>query len=264
MMGTDATEATPAHVDVALWVSRPNEIDETELAACLELLDPEERARHERFRFPHLRRDYAVSHALLRRALSAHVEGVAPEEWRYGRNDYGRPHIVTPAGVAVPSFNLSHTAGCIVVALCAEAEVGVDVERVDPARDLLELAPRYFAPQETEALRALPWAGQVDRFFTLWTLKEAYIKARGMGLALPLNGFAFSFGPRPPTAGDSVSEALEREITIAFDGIDDDPAAWSFRSFRLGDAHPVAVATRAGARAPVIEVRNHVGELRRG
>ena len=131
-------------------------------------------------------------------------------------------------------FNLSHTDGLVVLAI-ARQPVGVDVEWLDRTGRTVELADRYFARTETASLRALPETAQRDRFFDLWTLKEAYIKARGLGLALPLGGFAFMGFESPP-------------LSIAVDQAHADrpDSHWSFGTWDAAiTRHRVAVALAA-------------------
>ena len=125
-------------------------------------------------------------------------------------------------------FNVSHTDGLVVCLVSTEHEVGVDVELFSRAPKLLELAPTVFAPRERAALAALPGAAQAGRAVTLWTLKESYIKARGMGLALPLDGFAFHFA----------DDQIRLDVAPA---LGDDGARWQFHCQRLG-AHCLSTA----------------------
>src|SRR4029079_12674877 len=102
----------------------------------------------------------------------------------------------------------------------------------------LEVAERFFAPAEAEAVRAAPAAEQVERFFTFWTLKESYAKARGLGLSLPLRQFAFTLGGPAPR--------------VSFDpALEDTGAAWTFFSWRATPEHRAAVCVerREGAEA---------------
>ena len=166
---------------------------------------------------------------LLRRVLSRYLP-VDPGAWRFGNGPYGRPDILEP--VCPLRFSVAHTGGLIVIGVCAGAEVGVDVERRDRGRVPLPVADRWFAPAEAAALRALPVAARRRRFLELWTLKEAYVKARGLGLlAMPLDRFVIDLAGGAP-----------RLLAAA----DDDPARWRLHSLELGE-HLVAVATTASA-----------------
>jgi 4'-phosphopantetheinyl transferase len=157
--------------------------DERLLDEWRELLSPEERARGDRYLFPRNRHEHLVAHALKRQALSRFAPSVDPRDWRFVAGEHGKPSIVEPA--CRLRFNLSHTDGLVACLVALEAEVGVDVEQTARRSDTVGIADRFFAVPEVEALRALPESAQRARFFEYWTLKEAYIKARGMGLALP-------------------------------------------------------------------------------
>jgi 4'-phosphopantetheinyl transferase len=157
------------------------------------LLTEQERATQMRFHFEKDQRCYLVTRALVRTMLSRYAD-IAPQDWRFTANGYGRPEIANGhPDVGGLSFNVSHTTGLIVLAVTRERQLGVDTENLQAREPALDIADRYFAPHEVVSLRALPAARQNQRFFEYWTLKESYIKARGMGLALALDSFGFSF-----------------------------------------------------------------------
>jgi len=195
----------------------------------LALLSADELARYRRFLVSHAAQTFLAARVLLRSVLSAYC-GIAPADWRFETNPWGRPHIATPGAPAGLTFNLSHKPGCVVCLTGYGRALGVDVE--DTAADrqhLLDLAERFFSPSEATAMRELPLEGQFGRFYELWTLKESYIKARGMGLSLGLSRFSFS--PRGAAA------------SVRFDpGFADDPAVWDFQLFRPDSQHLIATA----------------------
>ena len=177
------------------------------------------------------RHAFLLTRALVRTMLSGYTT-IGPADWRFIANAYGRPEILDrPPGVPDLRFNISHTNGLIACAVTVGREIGVDVE--DIGRHLThDVAGRHFARREVDDLRKLPEDQQRRVFFDYWTLKEAYIKARGMGLALPLAHFAFAL--RPPAAP-----------TISFDPeIDDDPATWQFAQSWPTDEHRLGLAVR--------------------
>jgi 4'-phosphopantetheinyl transferase len=161
------------------------------------------------------------SQPLVRRVLSTY-RPVAPEAWRFTTGSHGKPLLDPDCGLV---FSVAHTDGLTVVAVCTGDEVGVDVERVD-RRVPLGVAGRWFAPAELEALAAAPEPERARRFLELWTLKEAYVKARGLGvIGLSLASFVIDpAGPRLQAAAD------------------DDPARWHLTLRAHGD-HLIAVAT---------------------
>lgn len=192
-------------------------------------MSEDERKKRDRFRFEKDQHTCLVTRALVRTVLSRY-EDVAPEAWRFRANEHGRPEIDEPHEARSLKFNLSHTNGLIVCLVARGREVGVDVEDRERRGRLLDVADRFFSPSEVAALRALPKREQLDRFFLYWTLKESYIKARGMGLAIPLSQFSFDVGP---------------DIAIAFDPrLEDDPVSWQFTAMSCGRRHAVAAAFR--------------------
>ena len=208
------------------------------LARYRDVLPEDERLAADRFYFESGRRQALITRALVRAVLSRYCD-VAPEAWRFVRDDRGRPHVAPEMRVAgVPEFNLSHTAGLIACAVTGARAVGADVEHVHERRSSLDIAERYFAATEANALAALPKAQQMDRFFHYWTLKESYIKARGKGLAIPLQDFAFTFEG-------------ERALSVRFEpALGDDAAQWAFWLCRPSVEHiaAVCVGAESGAR----------------
>ncbi len=217
---------------------------------ALTLLDPEERARHDRFMFAHSQREFRAAHALVRVILSKHRPDVAPRAWRFARNAHGRPSIHEDHRPDGWSFNLSHTDGMICVLIARGRELGVDVEDAGRARATVTVADRFFSPAEVAALHALEEPSRVPRFFAYWTLKESYIKARGMGLALPLDGFSFAI---EPGEDDREKGWIGDRVTLACEpAVDDDGARWSFARVRLSARHVGAIAlARHGAGGPI-------------
>lgn len=193
------------------------------------LLNEDERAREERFYFDADKERFVIGRAVTRLQLSRFLGG-DPRAWPLVTNRYGRPELASPVPPPI-GFNVSHTPGLVACAIAATADVGVDVEFV--ARRLTyDVADRFFAPSEVADLRRLDAEEQARVFFDYWTLKEAYIKARGMGLALPLAHFAFVL--RPP--------ALP---TIRFDPeIDDDATTWQFAQSWPTAQHRLGLAVR--------------------
>ena len=217
--------------EVHLWVVEPERVSEPRLLAAYHaMLSAEERERHSRFRFDKHKLQFLVSHALVRVTLSRYAP-VQPQAWRFSVNAYGRPDI-TGEGLPRLRFNLSHTDGMAVCAVVLDTDVGADVEHSGRPGQTVELADSFFSRSEVQALRALPVERQRERFFDYWTLKESYIKARGAGLSLPLDQFAFHLEPGQPPR-------------ISFDPrLGDDPETWQFVQVRLSPEHPAAVAVR--------------------
>ncbi|MET3183249.1 UNVERIFIED_ORG: 4'-phosphopantetheinyl transferase [Variovorax guangxiensis] len=208
-------------------------VPEQDDAACEEatmaLLTPEERGKHGRFHFARDRRRYLMTRGLIRTLLSRYAP-IAPRDWEFENNAYGRPAIAN----ALPQarrlrFNISHSASLVVAALTVEREVGVDVEHTGRNAPL-EIAEHFFSAKEAGALRQLPAGLQPARFWDLWTLKESYIKARGMGLSIPLDRFSFGLDEGDGTA-----------IAFGHDLADDSPGRWRFWRMQPDEAHAVAL-----------------------
>ena len=171
--------------EIAVWYRRTESLSDSDLQAIDAVLSDEERLRRDRFVFERDRRDFAAAHALLRTVLSTY-EATPPGEWRFERDRHGKPFVSAPqAGTPPLAFNLSHTRGCVCCAIARAARVGVDVERLGRVTDASEIAERYFAAEERRMLKACGADESQARFVELWTLKESYIKAIGLGLGIP-------------------------------------------------------------------------------
>lgn len=217
------------HADV--WLAWPDAAGAETLAACRALLSPDERDKHDRFVFERDRKLYAVAHALLRRSLSRYA-AVTPAAWRFVADDHGWPAVDPSAGLPAVGFNLSHTRGLCACVVSGAPAAGVDVEEMRAQVDLLELAEHSFAAAERAGLRALDGeTAMCDRFYALWTLKESYIKARGLGLALPLGAFAFRL------EGERIGLSLQPSLG-------DDARGWWFALAAPSPQHRLAVALR--------------------
>ena len=163
------------------------------------LITADEAARQRRFVFDKDREQFLLARALVRSVLSCYAD-VPPAEWRFGQNDFGKPGIDRPEAPPELAFNLSHTQGLVVCAVAKAASVGVDVEAIDRDVEHLTIAERFFAEPECRYLRGAAADERGRAFFRIWTLKEAYIKAHGRGLSIPLGSFAVvPADQRPPS-----------------------------------------------------------------
>ena len=153
------------------------------LPELLRLLDADERRRAERFRVDEGRQRFVAAHAMLRCLLSERV-GVSPHLLEIAAGPRGKPAL-TGAGAAAPHFNLAHSGDLAVVAL-ANRELGVDVEALRPFPRAERFAARFFAPSEQRWLQSRPEAERDRCLLAVWTFKEAYLKAVGSGIAMPL------------------------------------------------------------------------------
>ncbi|ATA56050.1 phosphopantetheinyl transferase [Variovorax boronicumulans] len=205
-------------------------------AACRALLSAQELSKQARFHFARDRHRELLTRTLVRSVLSRYAP-VVPHAWQFTSNAFGRPRIGAPDALEAVglNFNLSHTDGLIVLAVARHIELGVDTENIE-RKAALDVANHYFSPAEARALDALPAAFQAERFFELWTLKESYIKARGLGLQIPLDSFGFALDD-PGTIGFARSDSRTG----------DDPAqGWDFWQLRPTPKHLVALCAAQG------------------
>jgi 4'-phosphopantetheinyl transferase len=197
------------------------------------LITPVERERYLAFRFERHRYSFLLTRALVRLVLSSYT-GVSPAAWRFRLGSHGKPEIESPAPSLPLSFNLSNTDGMVVCLVARDVAVGVDVEHSERDGELSSIAEHFFSPREVSSLREVGPERLKERFFAYWTLKEAYIKAHGLGLAIPLDQFSF---------------VLDKPIRIETDPrLNDDPSCWQFGRVPLDGPHALAYAIQRGAR----------------
>ena len=215
---------------VHVWTVNPDELRDPDLLAAYErLLTPDEAHKWDRLLFPRGRHESLVTRALVRTTLSRYA-AVPPAAWRFLPGEQGRPELEPGQCQQDLHFSLSHTTGLVACAVAEGREVGVDVECIDCVEDPLAITERFFAPFEVRTLYSQPPALQRERFGLYWTLKESYMKARGMGLTLPLHKFSFHVDEEGP-----IHISLDEEL-------DDDARRWQFATFRATDRHRLAIA----------------------
>lgn len=159
---------------------------ENHVTSLTQLLDPDEQQRASRFKVPGARKTFVSSHAFVRLALARYLQN-EPVDLRFRTTEHGKPELLDAGNIR---FNLSHTEGMAAMAIVRERDVGVDVERIRENVEANELADRFFSAKEAEWLRAQADSERAAAFFACWTAKEAYIKACGPGLSMPLAGFS--------------------------------------------------------------------------
>ncbi len=174
--------------ELHLWRARCDEGLEA-LQHYQELLSTDERQRAGRFAIERARRDFIVSRGMLRELLATYLN-VRPADIVLRNGIHGKPHIAMDDAESTVRFNVSHSKGFAVYAFSLRAEVGVDVEQIRAEFPGREIAERFFSEQEVAALGKLPPERSSGAFFTCWTRKEAYVKARGGGLQIPLRSFS--------------------------------------------------------------------------
>jgi 4'-phosphopantetheinyl transferase len=171
---------------------------EGEALQQLELtLSQDEKARAGRFHFAKDKNHYIVARGLLRELLGRYLQK-SPDSLEFSYGEYGKPSLAGENAAAGLSFNLSHSAGLVALAFAKDRNLGIDVEAIKPDSAGEEIARRYFSAPEVSDLLSLPPDARADAFFRCWTRKEAYLKARGAGLQIPLDSFSVSLLPGSP------------------------------------------------------------------
>jgi len=200
-----------------------------------EELPAEERVRAERFRIESARRSFVLARTLLRYELAT-IIGLDPSELGFEVGDHGKPQLAKPDLETPPHFNLSHSGDLVVLAI-AETDVGADVESIRPVPNAEKLAHRFFSPAERLAVVSLDGGARDRAFLRIWTQKEAYLKATGLGVGMPLRGVE--------TEPDSAAPPR----LIAIGGDQAEAVRWEMKEIEL----PGAVCTVA-SRSPISQV----------
>jgi 4'-phosphopantetheinyl transferase len=204
------------------------------------VLTPDEAVRAARFRFEHLQRAFILKRGALRILLGRYLD-TAPESIQFAYNANGKPSLSRPAPVR---FNTSHSGGIALFAFTLESEIGVDVEQIRRLQGIREIAGRFFCREEATELMALPAVHREAAFFRCWTRKEAYVKAVGEGLSVPLDAFRVTLRPGEP------ARLVHRDRdTVAAE-------SWTLNDLQLPPQYAAALAYRDAARP--VDVRPFV------
>lgn len=223
-----------ARQQVHIWLVDPTTVTDTDLLSRYhELLTPDEHAKWQRYRFDKDKHQHLVTRALIRSTLSRYEPSIAPQDWRFELNAHGKPAIANVLARPL-HFNLSHTQNLAALAVTRCAPVGVDVEKIKVVEQVRGLAERCFTDEEIAFVFSGDKAAVMERFFKLWTLKEAYIKAHGCGMSVSLHSVAF--------------DPLAAPLMVSFDAAHDDrPEEWCFRHWELGE-HLLSLALNVSER----------------
>jgi 4'-phosphopantetheinyl transferase len=230
---TDLQKLPCPPTETALALSFSTTVAPEDKDHCLALLDPSERARWERLKSPKASDEFLAGRSFLRRVLGQFTDR-NPAHVRFSYNPMGRPELAPE--MPRLGFNLSHSHGLGLLAVAQAERVGIDLEQIRPMADMMGLARRYFAARELAALEILDPSARLERFFSIWTSKEAFIKAHGAG----------------------VSYGLERvEIALADDGTpffaqlaeNDHPEDWSLICLEPATGFPAALVLHGRTRA---------------
>ena len=215
---------------MVIWTVRLNVSAQT-VSAAKNFLSPDERTRADAFRNEQALRNYIISHAALRQILANHLK-LNPTEIPFRTGTYGKPALAETVASQL-EFNLTHSGNLALVAVAHGAEVGIDVETVRAMPDALRLAERFFSAAESEALNALPADDQGAAFLNLWTRKEAFVKATGLGIANALIRFEVTMG------ANATVKAIDGDPRLA--------AQWTLHAFTPAPGYLAAVAVRSPA-----------------
>ncbi len=195
------------------------------LSSCLSI---EEFNRANRFHFYKDRKKYIVGRGLLRQIISTY-SSLNPGQIRFGYNDFGKPFLENQAGHHKLNFNLAHSHNLVLYGFVYDREIGVDIEYIREDLSNEKIAERFFSPGEVFVLRSLPKRQRQRAFFNCWTRKEAYIKAHGQGLSLPLDQFEVSLAPGQTAA--LLQNYKNRE----------EPNRWSMHELSPGSGYAAAL-----------------------
>lgn len=212
----------PGQVDIWFCATQDRRLD-SHFKNYETLISDEEREQYQQMASSDHGRDYLISRALLRTVLARYCD-TAADELALSANEFGKPQLDTKSDEL--QFNTAHSPG---LTLCAvsRAEVGIDAEYHSDAGGMLDAADDYLSARELQALRSHPADGQLSLFFRYWTLKEAYLKARGEGLSTPLHDFSI---------------ILDEGEFAEFDGPDSEQ--WDFRVLAQNEQYTVSLALR--------------------
>jgi 4'-phosphopantetheinyl transferase len=195
------------------------------------ILSPDERARAARFHFERDRQHFTATRALLRTLLASYV-GSEPADLVFRYSDKEKPSLQPQPSHGPMEFNVSHSGTAALLAFARERTLGVDIEIIRDDFDPAALAHRFFSKHEQSQLAALDPSEKYSGFFRCWTRKEAYIKAVGTGLSLPLDQFDVSLRP-----GDEHALLATRPEAS-------EAATWSLRELPVGDEYIAALCVR--------------------
>jgi 4'-phosphopantetheinyl transferase len=237
---TDALDNSVVHV----WRASLS-ADERTVAFYRESLCPEERQRADRYVFPEHRRRFIVGRGLLRRLLGDYL-AVCPSDVSFRYSEFGRP-VLTNGDI---EFNVSHSGDIALYGFARNAHIGIDVECFRPI-DVMEIAGRFFSPRERASLAAIPERVREAAFYRCWTRKEAYLKARSLGLQISLDSF-------------TVSLDADHPALLSVDDDAEEPHRWNFTNLEAGPNAVGVIAFSGGAHGIVERTIATVGRLDNG
>lgn len=189
--------------DIHLWSISPQSIsDPITINSLKKILKQSEIDKIERYRFPEAQHNALITRAFVRIVLSQYAE-LQPQDWQFDITKNGKPEIKN-ASLAL-RFNLSHNDKLIICAVCLKHDIGCDIENLSRKTSIETISKRYFASAEYQNLKNMPDQLRRSRFFEYWTLKEAFVKATGLGISQGFDSFNFTIEEtKNPIFNDSI------------------------------------------------------------
>lgn len=175
------------HID--LWCIDPIKLSESSISYLEKMLDKDERRKLQQYKNIKSQHTALVTRSISRLILSQYTK-TSPSKLSFTSNQHGKPKLINNEENI--RFNLSHNNELIIMAVCLEDEIGCDIENPSRKVNIEPIARRYFSKQEYSELNNLPELLKISRFFEIWTLKEAFVKATGVGISLGLDSFYFN------------------------------------------------------------------------
>lgn len=217
-----------AHV----WLVVPENItNKSIIAEFFSILSLEEIHKHNRFHFPEDRHRYLVSHAFLRKILSQYLNQ-QPGDLKFYYSENGKPEVSLSKNDPLIRFNLSHTAGLTACIVTINDDCGIDAEAIVHKTASLDVARLMFSDSEFKFIENLSGRTYLEEFFTRWTLREAYVKALGLGIDYPTNKLLFKI-------------VDDKNISVAIEKANDTICQfWQFRTMQPTSNHTVSIAIK--------------------
>lgn len=214
-----------------VWLVDQRQVTDELLKTYPKVLSEDELQRLEQISHPAVKRAQLISRAAVRYCLSCYADDIAPSQWQLARSEKGKPHLQQPAPLPL-AFNLSHSGHWLAIAVIARGEIGLDVQEYKETPAPLKLAQRYFHPKELEQLQACENEQRQELFYRIWTLKEAFLKARGTGIVTGLEKIRFHFNGEGAIEATMAAELNEKQQD------------WSFYHTQLEANYSLALAAR--------------------
>jgi len=198
------------------------------IANLAALLSQDEYQRAARYHLPIHRDRFIAGRGILRKIISAYLS-IPPAELQFTYNEYGKPAVSDDQNDRALNFNLSHSAELALYAVTRGRAVGIDIEYIREDFATLEIAEHFFSKDEVQSLKAAPTSQRAEAFFNCWSRKESYIKAIGMGVSFPLDGFTVSLAPNDPPA------------LLKVVGDDSEPGRWQMYDLKAREGYAASV-----------------------